>query len=36
MLQRSNEQLIYRLCYLFLLLTGGKLLVEGVIGLLGS
>lgn len=36
MLQRTNEQLIYRLCYLFLLLTGGKLLVEGVIGLLGS
>mgnify|MGYP000106036518 FL=1 len=34
LLQRSNEKLIYQLCYVFLLLTGGKLLVEGVIGLL--
>ncbi|WP_341707002.1 sulfite exporter TauE/SafE family protein [Halopseudomonas sp.] len=36
MLQRTNEKLIYRLCYLFLFLTGGKLLVEGIIGLFGS
>ena len=34
LLQRSNEKLIYQLCYVFLLLTGGKLLVEGVMGLL--
>ncbi|MFN3580377.1 MAG: sulfite exporter TauE/SafE family protein [Pseudomonas sp.] len=33
MLQRSNEKLIYQLCYVFLFLTGGKLLYEGVMGL---
>jgi len=36
MLQRSNEQLIYRLCYIFLFFTGGKLFYEGVIGLVAA
>ncbi|GAA6131644.1 sulfite exporter TauE/SafE family protein [Halopseudomonas sabulinigri] len=36
MLQRSNEQLIYRLCYLFLFFTGGKLFIEGVMGLVSA
>ena len=35
MLQRSNEALIYRLCYVFLFITGGKLFYESVTGLLG-
>lgn len=34
MLQRSNEKLIYQLCYVFLFLTGGKLLYDGLTGLL--
>ncbi|AQZ96287.1 sulfite exporter TauE/SafE family protein [Halopseudomonas phragmitis] len=33
LLQRSNEKLIYQLCYIFLFLTGGKLLYEGVTAL---
>ena len=33
LLQRSNEKLIYQLCYVFLFLTGGRLLYQGVIGL---
>lgn len=36
MLQRSDEQLIYRLCYIFLFLTGGKLFYEGVKGLVSA
>ncbi|SFM16497.1 sulfite exporter TauE/SafE family protein [Halopseudomonas yangmingensis] len=34
MLQHSNEQLIYRLCYLFLMITGLRLLYQGVSELL--
>jgi uncharacterized protein len=34
LLQRSNEQLIYQLCYLFLFVTGGKLLWDGWQGLM--
>lgn len=33
MLQRSNERLIYQLCYVFLFFTGGKLLYDGFKGL---
>tara|TARA_R110002020_G_scaffold136783_3_gene305369 strand:+ start:51221 stop:51979 length:759 start_codon:yes stop_codon:yes gene_type:complete len=33
MLQRSNEKLIYQLCYVFLFFTGGKLLYDGFTGL---
>lgn len=33
MLQRSNEKLIYQLCYVFLFFTGLKLLYDGVLGL---
>lgn len=35
LLQRSNEKLIYQLCYIFLFITGGKLLYEGLQVLLG-
>ena len=33
LLQRSNEKLIYQLCYVFLFVTGGRLFYKGVIGL---
>ncbi|WP_022963218.1 sulfite exporter TauE/SafE family protein [Halopseudomonas pelagia] len=33
MLQRSNEKLIYQLCYVFLFFTGCKLLYDGFTGL---
>ncbi|UAW97385.1 sulfite exporter TauE/SafE family protein [Halopseudomonas nanhaiensis] len=33
MLQKTNEQLIYKLCYIFLFITGGKLLYEGILTL---
>jgi hypothetical protein len=33
LLQRSNEKLIYQLCYIFLFLTGGRLLYQGATGL---
>jgi uncharacterized protein len=36
LLQRSNEQLIYQLCYIFLFITGSKLLWDGVRGLLAG
>ncbi|MCL5041900.1 MAG: sulfite exporter TauE/SafE family protein [Gammaproteobacteria bacterium] len=36
LLQRSNEKLIYQLCYLFLFVTGWKLLYDGWVGLAGA
>ncbi|WP_373186342.1 sulfite exporter TauE/SafE family protein [Halopseudomonas sp.] len=33
LLQRSNEKLIYQLCYIFLFLTGGRLFYQGATGL---
>ena len=36
MLQKTNEQLIYKLCYIFLFITGGKLFYEGVQALLSG
>src|SRR5690606_7294497 len=34
MLQRTNQQLIYQLCYVFLSFTGCKLLYDGITNLL--
>lgn len=36
MLTRTNEKVIYQLCYVFLFLTGGKLLYEGTMALLAG
>ncbi|MEH6386540.1 MULTISPECIES: sulfite exporter TauE/SafE family protein [Pseudomonas] len=36
MLHRTNEKLIYQLCYVFLFFTGGKLLYEGTIALVSG
>lgn len=36
MLHRTNEKLIYQLCYIFLFFTGAKLLYEGVTALLAG
>ncbi|HDZ57717.1 MAG TPA: sulfite exporter TauE/SafE family protein [Pseudomonas xinjiangensis] len=36
LLQRSDEKLIYQLCYVFLFFTGGKLLYDGVNNLLAT
>lgn len=36
MLTRTNEKVIYQLCYVFLFLTGGKLLYEGTMALIAG
>ncbi|WP_150300351.1 sulfite exporter TauE/SafE family protein [Pseudomonas profundi] len=36
MLHRTNEKLIYQLCYVFLFFTGGKLLYEGTMALVSG
>lgn len=36
MLTRTNEKVIYQLCYVFLFLTGGKLLYEGTMALIAA
>ena len=35
LLHRISEQLVYRLCYFFLFVVGGKLLYDGISGVLG-
>jgi hypothetical protein len=35
LLHRVDEVWVYRLCYFFLMVAGGRLLYQGVIGLLG-